>query len=133
MYLLIRHELNEETEAKRGEVAEAKARNRQREAQLRKTKEVGRTFPHHGHYLTHKQKRRLKIGQRLEHTSQSATWKKKTCNLQFFYPTLTLTATWGVRRRLGDGTIFIPLLVPLPILDSHTHPSQLVLLPLLTR
>jgi hypothetical protein len=35
MYLLIRHELNEETEAKRDEVAEAKARNRQRDAQLR--------------------------------------------------------------------------------------------------
>jgi predicted transcriptional regulator len=39
MYLLIRHELNEETKAKRDEVAEAKARNRQRVAQpqLRQT------------------------------------------------------------------------------------------------
>jgi hypothetical protein len=37
MYLLIRHELSKETEAKRGEVAEAKARNRQREAQLQET------------------------------------------------------------------------------------------------
>jgi hypothetical protein len=34
MYLLIRHELNKETEAKRGEVAEAKAGNRQRDACL---------------------------------------------------------------------------------------------------
>jgi hypothetical protein len=67
MHLLIRHELNKETKAKRGEVAEAKARNRQRGAT---TEEVGRTFPHHGHYLTHKQKRGLKIEHRLGHTSQ---------------------------------------------------------------
>jgi hypothetical protein len=71
MYLLIRHELSKETKVKRGEVAEAKARNRQRDAQLRKRKKSEE--PSHttaGHYLTHKQKRRLKIGHRLGHTSQ---------------------------------------------------------------
>jgi hypothetical protein len=39
MYLLIRHELNDETKARRDEVAETKARNRQRVAQLRQTSE----------------------------------------------------------------------------------------------
>jgi hypothetical protein len=39
MYLLIRHELNEETKARRDEVAEAEARNRQCDAQLRLTSE----------------------------------------------------------------------------------------------
>jgi hypothetical protein len=39
MYLLIRHELNEETKARRDEVAKAKARNRQRVAQLRQISE----------------------------------------------------------------------------------------------
>jgi hypothetical protein len=34
MYLFIKHELNEETKARRDEVAEAKARNRQRVAQF---------------------------------------------------------------------------------------------------
>jgi hypothetical protein len=59
--------------------------------------------------------------------------RKKYCDFQILYPPLTLTATRGVKRRLGDGTIFVPLLAPLPILDSHTHPSQLVPLPLSTR
>jgi hypothetical protein len=39
MYLLIRHEPNEERKARRDEVAEAKARNIQRDAQLRQTSE----------------------------------------------------------------------------------------------
>jgi hypothetical protein len=39
MYLLIRHELSKETKAKRGEVAVAKAKDGQRDAQLRKTSE----------------------------------------------------------------------------------------------
>jgi hypothetical protein len=44
-YLLIRHELSKGTKAKRGEVAEAKARNRQRDACacLRKDS-LGQTF-----------------------------------------------------------------------------------------
>jgi hypothetical protein len=39
MYLLIRHELNEETKARRDEVAEAEARNRQCDVQLRQSLE----------------------------------------------------------------------------------------------
>jgi hypothetical protein len=39
MYLMIRHELSKETKAKRSEVAVAKAKDEQRDAQLQKTSE----------------------------------------------------------------------------------------------
>jgi hypothetical protein len=89
MYLLIRHELNEITEAKRGEVAEAKARNRQRDAQLRKTSEEPSTP--WAHYLTHKQKRGLKIGHRWGHTSQ---WLHEGERSDGHWPTQAWKGTW---------------------------------------
>jgi hypothetical protein len=75
VYLLIRHELSKQTKANEDEVAVAEARNRQRDAQLRKKSEE----PSHATgtiYLTHKQKRGLKIGRRLGNTSQEATSMK---------------------------------------------------------
>jgi hypothetical protein len=74
MYLLIRHELSRETEAKRGEVAEAKAGYRQRDAQLRSKSarhQKNLTTPRAlSHTQTQAKARAKDIGHRWGHISQ---------------------------------------------------------------